>query len=176
VEVSKKKVLICGAGIAGPTLAWWLHHFGFNPSIVEVAIFPATEEDRRAMLRSRFAGLGWECERMLEALDSATDLYVDSISQIHLPRWSDGRIALVGDAAWAPSLLAGEGCGLGIMGGYTLAGELALSGFKDDIQLPDYDVGSEPLLSPATHMSVGSMLPAPTGSRILSKTMQPSRE
>lgn len=65
---------------------------------------------------------------MLEALDGAADLYVDTISQIHLPRWSDRRVAVVGDAAWAPSFLAREGCGLGIMGAYVLAGELARSG------------------------------------------------
>jgi 2-polyprenyl-6-methoxyphenol hydroxylase-like FAD-dependent oxidoreductase len=88
---------------------------------------PPTDKARRALLKERFAGMGWEADRMLEALDNADDLYVDSISQIHLPRWSDGRIALVGDAAWAPSFLAGEGCGLGIMGAYVLAGELARS-------------------------------------------------
>jgi 2-polyprenyl-6-methoxyphenol hydroxylase-like FAD-dependent oxidoreductase len=94
----------------------------------ETSSLPPTDEGRRAMLKDRFSGMGWESDRMLEALDGATDLYVDSISQIHLPRWSDGRVALVGDAAWAPSFLAGEGCGLGITGAYVLAGELARSG------------------------------------------------
>lgn len=31
------RILISGAGIAGPTLAWWLHQFGFQPIIVEKA-------------------------------------------------------------------------------------------------------------------------------------------
>src|SRR5271166_3805671 len=31
------KVLICGAGIAGPTLAYWLARYGFEPTIVERA-------------------------------------------------------------------------------------------------------------------------------------------
>jgi 2-polyprenyl-6-methoxyphenol hydroxylase-like FAD-dependent oxidoreductase len=31
------KVLISGAGIAGPTLAFWLAHYGFTPTIVEAA-------------------------------------------------------------------------------------------------------------------------------------------
>lgn len=31
------KILIAGAGIAGPTLAYWLAHFGFEPTIVEIA-------------------------------------------------------------------------------------------------------------------------------------------
>lgn len=31
------RVLISGAGIAGPTLAYWLDHYGFEPTIVELA-------------------------------------------------------------------------------------------------------------------------------------------
>jgi 2-polyprenyl-6-methoxyphenol hydroxylase-like FAD-dependent oxidoreductase len=31
------KVLISGAGIAGPTLAYWLAHYGFEPTIIEAA-------------------------------------------------------------------------------------------------------------------------------------------
>ncbi len=33
----KKKILISGASIAGPTLAFWLNHFGFEATIVERA-------------------------------------------------------------------------------------------------------------------------------------------
>ena len=29
------KVLISGAGIAGPTLAYWLHHYGHSVTLVE---------------------------------------------------------------------------------------------------------------------------------------------
>lgn len=86
---------------------------------------PEDAEAQRTLLRERFGGIGWELPRMLEALDDATDLYVDAVSQIRLPCWSKGRIALLGDAAWAPSFLAGEGTGLGIIGAYVLAGELA---------------------------------------------------
>ena len=31
------KILISGAGVAGPTLAYWLAHYGFEPTIVEKA-------------------------------------------------------------------------------------------------------------------------------------------
>src|ERR1700754_3374691 len=55
------KVLISGASVAGPVLAYWLHHHGFEPTIVErtpalrhglgghaVDLFgPATEVARR---------------------------------------------------------------------------------------------------------------------------------
>jgi 2-polyprenyl-6-methoxyphenol hydroxylase-like FAD-dependent oxidoreductase len=89
---------------------------------------PPQGEARRALLRDRFDGIGWETDELLAALDGSDDLYLDRMSQIHLPTWSSGRVALVGDAAWAPSFLAGEGSGLGIIGAYVLAGELHRSG------------------------------------------------
>ena len=38
--------------------------------------------------------------------------------------WSRGRVALVGDAAYCVSLLAGQGSALAMAGAYILAGEL----------------------------------------------------
>jgi len=32
-----KRILICGAGVAGPTCAYWLHHYGYSVVIVEKA-------------------------------------------------------------------------------------------------------------------------------------------
>src|SRR5262252_7824061 len=39
---ANRTVLISGAGIAGPTLAWWLLRHGFAPTIVEQAAEPRT--------------------------------------------------------------------------------------------------------------------------------------
>lgn len=93
----------------------------------ESPALPRGDDAKRALLRERFGRKAWELPRMIEALDRADDLYVDVVSQIRLPRWSCDGIALTGDAAWAPSFLAGEGCGLAIIGAYVLAGELARS-------------------------------------------------
>ncbi|HEX6552018.1 MAG TPA: hypothetical protein VF026_04595 [Ktedonobacteraceae bacterium] len=35
MATKKKTMLISGASIAGPTLAYWLKRFGFNPTVVE---------------------------------------------------------------------------------------------------------------------------------------------
>jgi len=81
--------------------------------------------EHKRYLHEHFAGAGWECEAILAAMETTQDLYVDRVSQIRMPKWSAGRIALVGDAAYAPSLLAGQGTALAIIGAYVLAGELA---------------------------------------------------
>lgn len=88
------------------------------------APLPGDEAARRDALRAAFAGMGWEVPAILERLDEADDFYFDRISQIRMPGWSRGRVALVGDAAAAPSLLAGEGAALAMTGAYVLAGEL----------------------------------------------------
>jgi 2-polyprenyl-6-methoxyphenol hydroxylase-like FAD-dependent oxidoreductase len=85
---------------------------------------PRQRAQREAVLCRAFADMGWEVPEMLEAMNAAEDLYFDRVSQIYLPRWSSGRVGLVGDAAACPSLLAGEGTGLGMLESYVLAGEL----------------------------------------------------
>ena len=61
-------------------------------------------------------------------MDDAEDIYFDRVSQIEMPAWSKGRVALLGDAAACVSLLAGEGCGLALTEAYVMAGELARAG------------------------------------------------
>ena len=82
------------------------------------------EAEQKAALRAAFGDLAWEVPEILDRMDDASDFYVDRVSQIHLDRWSTGRVALVGDAAACASLLAGEGTGLAMVEAYVLAGEL----------------------------------------------------
>jgi 2-polyprenyl-6-methoxyphenol hydroxylase-like FAD-dependent oxidoreductase len=80
---------------------------------------------QRDLVAAVFAGDGWEIPRMVAAMRTADDLFFDVVSQIRLPGWSRGRVALVGDAAHAPSFLTGQGSSLALVGAYMLAGELA---------------------------------------------------
>ena len=86
---------------------------------------PQTLESCKALLRNQFAHAEWEVPDILAALDDVDDVYVDVVSQIKMPKWSVGRVALIGDAAACVSLLAGEGTGLALVESYVLAGELA---------------------------------------------------
>ena len=67
---------------------------------------------------------GWKCAELLSKIDSTTDFYFDSVSQIKMENWSKGRVTLVGDACDCPSLLSGKGSTLAMVGSYILAGEL----------------------------------------------------
>jgi 2-polyprenyl-6-methoxyphenol hydroxylase-like FAD-dependent oxidoreductase len=52
----------------------------------------------KAVVRSRAAGMGWYAEPLVAQLEDAPDFYFDACSQVILPRWSAGRIGLVGGA------------------------------------------------------------------------------
>jgi 2-polyprenyl-6-methoxyphenol hydroxylase-like FAD-dependent oxidoreductase len=85
-------------------------------------------EAQRATLHEAFGGLGWELGEIVAAMDSADDLYFDAVAQARLPHWSRDRVVLLGDAAYCPSLLAGQGSAFAMAGAYVLAHELAAAG------------------------------------------------
>jgi 2-polyprenyl-6-methoxyphenol hydroxylase-like FAD-dependent oxidoreductase len=90
-------------------------------------IDPHDTQAQKTLLHAAFDHAGWECSQILAALEASDDIYFDPVSQIRLDAWSRGRVALVGDAAFAPSLLAGQGSALAMTAAYVLAGELGRS-------------------------------------------------
>ncbi len=99
---------------------------------------PTSEPERKAALTNAFSDMGWECPAILSALEHVDGVYFDSISQIRMDAWTKGRVALVGDAAACPSLIAGEGAGLALAAAYVLAGEIHKHGADLDLALARY--------------------------------------
>ncbi|MEO3856595.1 FAD-dependent monooxygenase [Acrocarpospora sp. B8E8] len=85
----------------------------------------------KRLLTSAFAEVSWRAPELLAHVRATDDLYFDSVSQVRLPRWWTGRVALLGDAASCVSLF-GDGSTLAMIGAFTLAEELAAS--PDDPQ------------------------------------------
>jgi 2-polyprenyl-6-methoxyphenol hydroxylase-like FAD-dependent oxidoreductase len=79
---------------------------------------------QKKILANAFAGQRWEVPRLLDAMWYAPDFYFDSMSQIQMDHWSNGRAVLVGDAGYSPSPASGQGTSLALVGAYVLAGEL----------------------------------------------------
>ena len=111
--------------------------------------FPAADFDvdhrdveaQKGLLRERMAGLGWWSPRILAHLDDTPDFYLDQVAQVVMDRWSDGRVALLGDAAFSSSPMSGQGTGLALVGAYLLAGELAAAGWDPDAGFAGYERG-----------------------------------
>jgi 2-polyprenyl-6-methoxyphenol hydroxylase-like FAD-dependent oxidoreductase len=83
--------------------------------------------DQIAILRKTFADAGGAAPRILERLDDAP-MYFDALGQVRAPQWSEGRVTLLGDAAFCPSPVGGGGSSLALIGAYVLAGELSRTG------------------------------------------------
>jgi len=94
-----------------------------HPRSREVLGFGTAEE--RKLVADVFAGGGWQIPRIVSAMMVAEDFFFDTVSQIHMPQWSRGRVSLTGDAAHATSFLSGQGSSMALIGAYVLAGELA---------------------------------------------------
>jgi 2-polyprenyl-6-methoxyphenol hydroxylase-like FAD-dependent oxidoreductase len=83
---------------------------------------------QQQLLADAFAGEGWEVPQLLKAMRQAPDFYFDSISQIQMDHFTNGRTALVGDAGYCASPMSGMGTSLALVGAYVLAAELAAAG------------------------------------------------
>jgi 2-polyprenyl-6-methoxyphenol hydroxylase-like FAD-dependent oxidoreductase len=56
---------------------------------------PRHREAQQEAVRTAFEHVGWEAKRALAAMPASTDFYFDELSQITMPTWSSGRVALV---------------------------------------------------------------------------------
>lgn len=114
-------------------------------------------EDRAAqqdLLRRALAGSEWETPAILEVMPGAQTFYFDRVSQIRMPSWTRGRVALVGDAAACPSFLAGQGSALAMVGSYTLAAELSRGGDHTEA-FARYQRRLDPLLRSKQDAAIG---------------------
>jgi 2-polyprenyl-6-methoxyphenol hydroxylase-like FAD-dependent oxidoreductase len=85
-------------------------------------------EEQRTLVADRLRHVGWEASRWLEAMWEAPDFYLDAVAQTRMDRWTRGRVALVGDAGYCPTVLSGQGSSLALVGAYVLADELGRGG------------------------------------------------
>lgn len=93
---------------------------------------------QRAMIHAQFDGLGWKVPAMLEQVGTDDDFYFDKISQIRMPTWSKGRVALVGDAGYCVSPVAGMGGSMAIIGAGRLGEALERHGADYNAAFQDY--------------------------------------
>jgi 2-polyprenyl-6-methoxyphenol hydroxylase-like FAD-dependent oxidoreductase len=96
-------------------------------------------DEQLELVERTFAGDSWEVPRLLAAMRTADDLFFDSVSQIRMPSWTKGRVALVGDAGYAPSFLSGQGSSLAVVGAYQLAATLAAAGGDHRVAFSAYE-------------------------------------
>jgi 2-polyprenyl-6-methoxyphenol hydroxylase-like FAD-dependent oxidoreductase len=140
-----------GRFVLTETLNRQLGFYGLDGGRVAVFTVFRTEDralpdDPRAALRRTFGGMGDLAEQALAQCPPSDEIYYDQVAQIHTPRWTDGRVALVGDAAHAVSLVAGQGASLGVAGAYVLAERLRAASSVPE-GLADYERRWRPVVT-----------------------------
>ena len=108
---------------------------------------PSQLDLQKALLRERYREAAWEVPGVLDELDRAQELYLDHVSQIRMENWSEGRVALLGDAAFCVSLLAGQGSALAVISAYVLAGELMRAGGRHEEAFARYEALLRPFMA-----------------------------
>ena len=78
----------------------------------------------KQILKDNFQGCLWRIPEILNTMLNSGNLYFDEVCQIHMPGWTKGRVALVGDAAHTAGFPTGMGTSLAIQGATLLANEL----------------------------------------------------
>jgi len=117
-------------------------------------------EEQKTLFAERFQDFPGETgRRVLESMWSAKDFYCAQSAQIKLPKWSQGRVALVGDAAYCPSPASGMGTVLAIVGSYVLAGEIAASPHDLQAAFARYERRLRGFVERAQYIPLGGLLP-----------------
>ncbi|KAJ4147134.1 hypothetical protein LMH87_001681 [Akanthomyces muscarius] len=86
----------------------------------------------KAAFTASYRGAGWRVPELVDGMNASDDFYCERIGLVKLDAWSRGRVVLVGDAAYCPSVLTGMGTTCGVVGAYVLAGELSRLDSSDD--------------------------------------------
>ncbi len=92
----------------------------------------AAADDPVAALRAVYGDFAGLMPEILDGVAEAGATHVDSVAQIRLGSWRAGRVVLVGDAAWCPTLYSGQGSALALVGGESLGTHLAAH--PDDVE------------------------------------------
>jgi 2-polyprenyl-6-methoxyphenol hydroxylase-like FAD-dependent oxidoreductase len=105
---------------------------------------------QKKILVDAFAGhTSWKIPQLLDAARADPELFFDSASQIHMPSWHQGRVALVGDAGHCAAFLSGRGTSLALTGAWFLAEELERCGADHTAAFERYEARQRPYVTAA---------------------------
>lgn len=112
--------------------------------------------EQRQILLTEFADHAeWRVPELLDNVRHDPNLYFDSVSQIYMNTWYQGRVVLLGDAAHCASALSGRGTSLALTGADALS--RALVEQPDDLPaaFSHYEFLQRPYVTYAQDIAVG---------------------
>ncbi|MFG2071350.1 FAD-dependent monooxygenase [Nonomuraea maritima] len=125
---------------------------------------------QKDILARAYAGMGWRTPEIMKAVRRSGDVYLDSLSQVRIDRYSSGRVVLLGDAAYG-NTLGGFGTGLAMVGAYVLAGELVEAGGDHRAAFAAYERHMRPYAKIAENGNAGPFMAPPTKARMWARNL-----
>lgn len=132
-----------GAVLSEPGRSFWVFPFADHAPTVLFSYQVDDVEAERA--RARQAGvaqrlrevygpepLGDMMSAAIERLENTDEFLFDSVEQVKVDHWHNGRVVLLGDAAWCPTLYSGMGATSALAGADALG--LMLAKHPDDVE------------------------------------------
>ncbi|KAI9696998.1 MAG: hypothetical protein M1836_004959 [Candelina mexicana] len=110
---------------------------------------------QKILVQELFQDAGWEIERILKGMQESDDFYMQHVAQIRMDRWSIGRVAVIGDAGYAPSPFSGMGTSIAFIGAYVLAGEISRQPDNIPAALESYERVLRPYVESVQHLLPG---------------------
>ncbi|GAA2216410.1 FAD-dependent monooxygenase [Nonomuraea monospora] len=115
---------------------------------------PRDRPQQQALVEEAFKGLGWEIPHLLSQMRKADDFYFAPAAQVVLPKYSSGRVTLLGDAGYAAGP-GGMGTGLALIGAYVLAAELSKAD-NHETAFSQYESRMRPYVTTCQHQAQGA--------------------
>ncbi len=110
------------------------------------AIHREPVERQKEFWAERFRGAGWQTGRFIDGMETTPNFYSQEVVQVRTNTWSEGRVALVGDAAHCASPYSGMGVSGGLVGAYVLAAEINRHPTDLPRALANYDTTLRPFV------------------------------
>ena len=107
--------------------------------------------------------LGPILEAALQQLETSEAALFDIAEQVHMSTWHQGRVVLVGDSAWCPSLYSGMGASSGLAGADVLGKRLEKHGDDIAAALADWESTMRPRIAnfqKTAEIGIGVFTPA----------------
>lgn len=80
--------------------------------------------ERKSLLQNTLQDMQGVIPDALSALTDEMNIYLDTTTQVIMPKWYSKRVALVGDAGYCLTLVSGQGASMAMAGAYVLTKEV----------------------------------------------------
>lgn len=122
------------------------------------------EDEQKRILREHLLQAGSPFSDHIDEALNVDTFYFDKLSQIRMPKWTSGRIALVGDAGYCASPAAGMGGSLAVIGATALFDAFRAADGDVEQAFVEYERALQPIVEEiqynAEQIGVSSYFPA----------------